>query len=187
MPMNVAISDLPVRRLASAILCAAALTPAAGAGQGGFDGFLRRLASAAPELRPPAVEQYLNLAGPTPLVDDGTAVFLAEGDRGLPPKIVASLPDEGTISAGEIAPGTMTRIAGTDWYYLKVRLAPATLVRYLLAYGNREEPDPRNPHVVTLAGRTMSEFRMPGGRLFPRPAPARSDQSTWTHASSTND
>lgn len=187
MPVNRTSRNRRVTRLTGAILCTVVLVSASVRGQGGFDGFLRRLARAAPELRAVAIEQYLNLAGPTPLVDGDTAVFLAQSDGDVVPRIIASQPDVEAVPVEEAVPGAMTRITGTDWYYLKVRLAPTTLVRYLVAYGDREELDPRNPRVVTLAGRTMSEFRMPGADPRPRPATARSDQLTWMHVPSTSD
>lgn len=129
-----------------------------------FDGLLERLADAAPELRAPAVEQYLNLFGRLPLIEGDTAIFLAEGET--PPRVTGDFTGAG--EGGEpIVTGAMTRIEGTDWYYLTVRLDPAARLQYRIAHGETARPDPRNPRQVVSFDAVVSELRMPGYRPPP--------------------
>jgi len=135
-----------------------------------FEGLLQRLAASAPELRAPAVEQYLNLFGRTPIVEGDTAIFVAEGDGTHAPRVVGDFTDGGEY--GEpLTDGVMTRIDGTDWYYLELRLARDARIQYLIALGEERGPDPRNPRHVTSFGVEMSELRMPAYRPPPEVRP----------------
>jgi len=138
-----------------------------------FEGLLQRLSASAPELRAPAIEQYLNLFGRTPIVEGDTAIFLAEGDGTHPPRVVGDFTDGGEY--GEpITDGAMTRIDGTDWYYLELRLEPDARIHYTIALGDQGRLDPRNPRHVKSFGVEVSELRMPAYRPPPevRPDPS---------------
>ena len=135
-----------------------------------FDGLLQRLAAAVPERRAPAVEQYLNLFGRAPLIEGDTAIFLAEGDAALAPRVVGDFTDAGEYGV-PLTDGVMTRIDGTDWYYLKLPLEPDARIQYQIAYGDVRRADPRNPRHVTSFGVEMSELRMPAYRPPPETSP----------------
>jgi len=153
---------------ARGLLPVAAAVAVLGIGQAtDFDGLLTRLADARPDLRPVAIEQYLNLIGRVPIVEGETAMFLAESAGKGAPRIVGDfngggerMPDDSALA------GSMTRIDGTDWYYLRVRLPRGARVRYRIAVDGREAPDPRNPIRVESFGTVYSELRMPG---YPSP------------------
>ena len=151
------------------VLCVA--VPSGGSSQElPFDGLLERLAASAPELRATAIEQYLNLFGRAPLIEGDTAIFLAEADGTKAPRVVGDFTDGGEY--GEpVTDGVMTRIDGTDWYYLKLPLEPDARIQYQIAYGDVRRADPRNPRHVSSFGIEMSELRMPAYRLPPEALP----------------
>jgi len=138
-----------------------------------FDGLLQRLSASTPELRAPAIEQYLTLFGRAPIVEGDTAIFVAEGDGARAPRVVGDFTDGGEY--GEpLTDGAMTRIGGTDWYYLKLHLEPDARIEYRIALGDDRGPDPRNPRHVSSFGVEVSELRMPGYRPPPEVSRDRS-------------
>jgi hypothetical protein len=150
-------------RLPLLVLVLFAATPAAGARQASsFQDLLTRLADAPAELRAPAINHYLNLAGSAPLIEGDTVVFLAEGDPGRPPRIVGDFNAWGKDTPPDPAfSGTMTRIEGTEWYYARMRVDRGARIQYLIARGDRQELDPLNPRMVEDSGEKRSEVWVP--------------------------
>jgi hypothetical protein len=127
-----------------------------------FEDLLLRLADAPVDLRAPAIAHYLNLMGSAPFIEGDSVVFLAEGDGPRAPRVVGDFNAWGTAQpANSTMPGEMTRIEGTQWYYLRLRVEPGSHIQYLIARGDHEETDSLNPRTVEVGGEKRSELRIP--------------------------
>src|SRR5262245_57025966 len=102
----------------------------------------------------------------SPVVRGRDVTFVAPGDPGNPPRIVA---DFNGWTGDAMAPSSDGRT-----YVLHVSLDPAARIEYLIAYRDRFAIDPGNPLTVPApAGPPRSELRMPGYAPPPAPPPAR--------------
>jgi enterochelin esterase-like enzyme len=139
---------------------------------------------------------------PTPLIGvpavDGstTVTFLAKADAGRAPRVVSDVTGWGESVDGnfDIGAGAMRPIAGTKWFSLEARVAPAARIEYLIAYGQADyRRDPHNPrgHAggLPLGGAPASEFVTPGYRPPPElvdppasPAGALSEHTVQSRA-----
>lgn len=107
--------------------------------------------------------------GTTPLVGEATpggdreVTFLARRRGTRVPRIVSDVTGWGEHVDGtfDFSAGTMTRVAGTQWYFLDARVAPRARVEYLVAYGTTDyRLDPHNPRQVDAP--PASELVLPG-------------------------
>src|SRR5262249_3873082 len=106
------------------------------------------------------VRAFVDQAGGTPLVEGSTAVFLVAGDPETPPRVVGDWNAWGEGDAGAKA-GRMQRLGSTRFFFLRVELARAARVEYLVSAGEREVPDPLNARRVDGFDGPQSEVRMP--------------------------
>lgn len=105
------------------------------------------------------------LIGDQPRRGRPTVTFLAKADGKDVPRIVSDVTGWGERADGnfDFSVGKMTRIAGTDWYSLQVKVEPYSRIEYLITYSAGDlRLDPHNPQKVQRVGGPASEFVMPG-------------------------
>ena len=119
------------------------------------------------------------IVGEQPRRGKPSLTFVAKADGAVPPRIVSDATGWGERADGNFDTnvGVMTRVPGTDWYSLDVKVEPYSRIEYLIAYGPGDfRLDPHNPRKVQRVAGPASEVVMQGyvpPQEFVDPAPAR--------------
>ncbi len=94
-----------------------------------------------------------------------TLTFVAKASGAVAPRIVSDVTSWGERPDGhyDATVGAMTKVAGTDWYALELKVEPYARIEYLIVYGPGDfRQDPHNARVVQRANGPASEVVMPG-------------------------
>lgn len=119
------------------------------------------------------------IVGEQPRRGKPSLTFVAKGVGTVAPRIVSDATGWGERPDGnfDTTVGVMTRVPGTDWYSLEVKVEPFSRIEYLIAYGPGDfRLDPHNPRKVQRVGGPASEVVMQGyvpPQEFVDAAPAR--------------
>jgi len=104
------------------------------------------------------VVAFVTRAGGTPVIEGDEGIFLVRGAPGKALRLVGDF-----NGWGEDGPeaGRLEPLAGTSFFFAKVRLRDDARVEYLIERDGREELDPLNPSTVDGFAEPHSELRMP--------------------------
>ncbi|MGE0040368.1 MAG: alpha/beta hydrolase [Vicinamibacterales bacterium] len=147
-----------------ALACSLAILVACGGNPQTFGQLLKAIDGLDPGAKATAIEQYVAAHGGTPLVENQSRlVFLALDAGAEPPRVVGDFNHWATTPEGTYDPavGAMTRVEGTDWWYLQGEAFTNARIEYVLLSGRDTRPDPLNPRTVASAVGPRSEARMP--------------------------
>jgi enterochelin esterase-like enzyme len=134
---------------------------------GGFEA-LRARVSTRGSAADSDVDAFVTAAGGTPVIEGDEAIFLVRGAPGEALRLVGDF--NGWGEEGPDA-GRLEPLAGSSFFFAKLKLRADARVEYLIERGGREERDPLNPSSVDGFAEPHSELRMPAYRAPREHAP----------------